>query len=84
MKNKGQTMALTIISSIFVFIIGMLILNFLMPSVDDARIALNCADASAISDGTKITCLAIDGLIPYWIILIFSVVIGSIVARMYV
>ena len=76
-------MALTIISSIFVFIIGMLVLNFIMPTVDDTRIALNCADASAISDSTKLLCLSIDGLIPYWIILIFSVVIGSIVSRMY-
>jgi len=83
MNNKGQTMALTIISSIFIFIIGLAIVNLIMPDVDTARVALSCSSADVISDGTKLLCLAIDGLVPYWIVLIFSITFGAIAARMY-
>ena len=82
-NNRGQTLGLTIISIVFFFIVGLMVINFLMPEIDTARTALNCADASAISDGVKLLCLVIDTTIPYWIILIFSVVIGAITARMY-
>jgi hypothetical protein len=82
MNNKGQTLGLAILSSIFIFIIGMMIINFIMPEVTDFRINLNCADAEAISDGTKLLCLVGGTVVPYWILLIFSIIVGAIVSRM--
>jgi Na+/H+-dicarboxylate symporter len=81
MNKSGQTLGLSIISAVVVFIVGLTMLNFLMPEITDARVALNCADASAISDGTKLLCLSIDSVVPYWILLIFSITVGAIVGR---
>jgi len=83
MKKKGQSLAIGIMSFIFVFIVGMLFLNFLLPEVSTARVDLNCADASAISDGTKLLCLAIGTTVPYWIIIIFGISIGFVTARLW-
>lgn len=82
MNNQGQTLALSIMSAIFVLLIGLLIVNFIMPEVTNARINLNCATPDAITDGTKLLCLAIDTTVIYWIILVFSVVIGLITSRL--
>jgi hypothetical protein len=83
MKKKGQTLGLILISSIFFFIVGMMVINFLMPEVTTFRTDLNCATPAAITDGTKLLCLVGDTVVIYWIILVFSILIGSIVARMY-
>lgn len=82
MNNKGQTLALGIISAIVIFIIGMLIINFLMPEVTTFRTNLNCSNPSAISDGTKLLCLVGDAVIPYIIVLVFSITIGGIISRL--
>jgi len=82
MNNKGQTLGLTIVSSIFILIIGLAILNLLMPEISTARIDLNCASPNDISDGTKLICLITDATIIYWILLLFSVVIGGITSRL--
>ena len=81
--KKAQTFGVTLVSAIVVFIIGLMMINFLMPEITTFRTNLNCADASAITDGTKLLCLAVDTTIPYWILLIFSILVGSIAARMY-
>lgn len=84
MKSKrGQTMGLAIMSAIFIFIIGMMSINFIITEVTNARTDLNCSDGANISDASKLTCLIIDTSIPYWILLIFSVSMGGIIARMY-
>lgn len=80
--KKGQTLGLAIISALFVFIIGLTLLNFIMPEVSTARIDLNCASPDSITDGVKLMCLVIDTTVPYWILLVFSVAIGSITARL--
>jgi len=82
MKNKrGQTLGLVLISSIFFFIIGMMVTNFLMPEIDRTRTDLNCASSSTITDGTKALCLVVDTVVIYWIILIFSVILGAFTSR---
>ena len=81
MNKKGQSLALGIFSAVFVFIIGMLFINFLMPEVATTRIALDCSNAAGISDGTKLMCLVIGSSVIYWIILIFSISIGFITER---
>ena len=82
-SKKGQTLGLAILIAITIFIVGMLSINFLKPEITRARDAanLNCAAVDDISDATKLTCLVVDVVIPYFIILIFSVAGGLITAR---
>ena len=83
MNNSGQTLGLAILSSIFIFIIGMMTINFLLDELTNARVDLNCSDGASISDASKLLCLLIDTSVPYWILLIFSISMGAIIARMY-
>lgn len=82
MNKKGQSMGLAILSFLAVLIIGIMFVNFLMPEVTTFRTAMNCASADTISDGTKLLCLFGDATIPYVIVLIFSLAIGAITARL--
>ena len=83
MNRKGQTFGIAIMTAIFVFIIGMLCINFLFDDITIARDSLSCSDADNISDGTKLLCLGIDIIVPYFIILIISLSIGLIIERMF-
>ena len=81
-KNKrGQTLGLSIISSFVILIIGLVVINLLTPSVDSTREDLSCSDVDNISDGTKILCLVVDLTVIYWILIIFSVILGGITSR---
>ncbi len=82
MNNRGQTMGITIISAIMIFIIGMMSINFILGEVTTARTDLSCSDSDNISDGTKILCLLIDTNVPYFILLVFSISFGAIIARL--
>ena len=88
MNKSGQTLGIAIMVAITLFLVGMLSINFIKPVVTIARDAthLDCSNSAAdfpegISDGVKLTCLVIDLVIPYFIILVFSVAGGIIVAR---
>lgn len=83
MNNKGQLGAIGIafVTAVMLFIAGMIAVNFIKGSVTDARNDLTCSTAG-ISDGTKLTCLLIDGVVPYWIIGIISAAGGLITARL--
>lgn len=81
-NKKGQTMGLAIINAIFIFVVGLMILNFLMPEITQARVDLSCSDTENISDGTKLMCLMTDATVPYWVLLVFSLGIGVITARL--
>jgi hypothetical protein len=84
MKNKkAQTLGLVLVSSIFFFIVGLMCINYILPEIDSTRISLNCSDASTITSGVKLECLLIDTVVIYWIILVFSVILGAITSRMY-
>jgi len=80
--KKAQSLGLGIMSAIMIFIIGIMIVNFLMPEITTFRAELNCANADSISDATKLLCLVGDSVVPYWIILIFSITIGAIISRL--
>jgi len=80
--NKKGSLGIAIISTIFVFIIGLTCINFITGEVTNARDDLNCSDAASISDGTKLLCLVVDTQVPYWILIIVSLAIGGIIARM--
>ena len=84
MKSKrAQTLGLAIIIAITIFLVGMLSLNYLKPEITRARDAsnLDCSNVAGISDGTKLTCLAVDVVLPYFILLVFSVAGGLIINR---
>ena len=82
MNKKGQTMPLAILSALAILVVGFTFVNFLLPEVSDFRINIGCDDMSSISDGAKILCLAGDGIVPYVIISILSLLTGVIIARM--
>jgi hypothetical protein len=77
MNKKGNTYAVVLVA-FMLFTTGFIIANFLGASIDEARLGMNCADAAAISDGTKFLCLNVDMAMIYWIILILSIAGGVI------
>ena len=82
-NKRGQTLFLGIITAIVIFMLGMTIVNLIKPEVTNARSStgLDCTNSS-ISDGTKLTCLAVDITIPYFFIAVLSVAGGLIVSRL--
>lgn len=70
---------LSIIIAISIFLIGMVAVNFVTSDVTIARSSsgLDCTNTS-ISDGNKLTCLAVDWVVPYFFIIIFSAAGGAI------
>ena len=85
MNKKAQNtvgIGLVIITAIFLFMVGIMNVNFLKDEISRTRNVqnLNCADGS-ISDGTKLTCLAVDIVLPYFIITVFSAAGGLIMAK---
>lgn len=81
MNKKGSSLGLAILTTLGVFIIGMMLVNFLMPEVTNFRIDLNCASASTISDGTKLLCLVGDSAVPIFVVAVISLGIGAITRR---
>jgi len=83
MKKKGQTLGLSVIIAITIFIVGMMSINFLTPEVTRAITATNLDCSNPLSsDGTKLTCLTVDLVVPYFILLILSIVGGLVTARL--
>tara|TARA_R100001530_G_scaffold127905_1_gene97346 strand:+ start:339 stop:590 length:252 start_codon:yes stop_codon:yes gene_type:complete len=82
MNKKGEGWGLLIISAVMIFIIGMVVINLIKPDVTTARLALDCATPASISDGVKLTCLAIDGVVPYFILVVLSITGGAVVSRL--
>ncbi len=80
MKFKKAQIGLTIIFALMIFVCGMLVLTFLRNDIAQARTDLNC-EGSGLTDGTKLTCLLFSLTTGYWILLILSASVGSILAR---
>ena len=83
MNNKGQISSLgfSILIAVLIFAAGMIIMNFIKPEITNARTDLSCSTPSIISDGTKATCLIIDGVIPYFILIVISAAGGLITSK---
>ena len=80
-KAQAAPVGLAIIIGVFIFLVGMVSVNILKPDITLVRGAasgINCDNSSNISDGTKLTCLAIDWVVPGFIISILSLVGGLI------
>lgn len=78
MDKKGNVLLVVLFALIF-FMFGMLIVNLIKTDVTTARSELNCAVPS--TDGDKVTCLFVDGTIPYFIIAIISIAGGYIINK---
>jgi hypothetical protein len=82
MKNKkGQSFGISIMSLIFLVIIGFMCVNFFFNEISTARTNLSCASPELISDGSKLLCLIVDLTIPYWIWIILVVGISFVLVR---
>jgi len=82
MNKNGQTTMLAILFGIFIFLTGIVIVNFLTDDVDTARNSLECSTNQNITDGTRLTCLFVDITVPYFIILIISLAGGLLMRRL--
>ena len=78
MNKKGNVFA-SVMIVIILFMIGMIVVNFYKPLVDTARTDLTCS--APATDGTKVMCLLVDFVIPYFIVLVFSIAGGIIADR---
>ena len=83
MNKKAQSapVGLAIVVGVFIFLVGMVSVNILKPDITLVRgvtSGINCDNSSAISDGTKMVCLAVDWIVPGFMISIFSLVGGLI------
>ena len=81
MNNKVQTIFLSVIFAVMIFIAGMLFMNHLPSVVSDTTSSLDCNNLS-ISDGAKLTCLGADISMPYLFLTIFSLAGGIITAKL--
>jgi hypothetical protein len=81
MNKTGQTMMLSILFAVVLFVMGIMVINFIRPEVLVAKASMSCSDVANISDGTKLTCLLIDGVVPYFIVLVLSISGGLILDR---
>jgi hypothetical protein len=81
MNKRGNLFAAAMVALIL-FMVGMLVTNFFMPEVTQARTDLSCASAGSISDGTKIMCIMVDSTVIYWIILVCSIAGGVIFEKL--
>lgn len=96
MNNFGQTIFISVIVGIMLFLIGMVFLNFITPETwidgsNSMMLELGCGTVNAtgsivgatadISDGVKATCLIGEVIVPYFIILILSTAGGIIASK---
>lgn len=81
--NRRGSIIIGIMTGLMVFIAGVIMIDFFKPEIDTIRDSsvLDCTNSTAISDGTKVTCLLLDATIPYWIIIILALAGGFIIDR---
>lgn len=69
---------LGILVAFMVFVAGVLVVEPMKDNITVARGDLDCSSPSSISDGNKLTCLIVDGALPYFIISFISIAAGFI------
>lgn len=70
----GQVALVSLMIGIFVFMLAMVFINPLKDVIIESRASdqLDC-DNSSISDGSKMTCLIVDLIMPYFIGIVLAV-----------
>ena len=79
--NQRGNVFLGFTIGLVLFIFGVLVLNFFLDDITQARSDLQCSNPSSITSGTMVVCLLHDAVVPYWIWLFCSVFIGYIMGR---
>ncbi len=74
MNNSGQVALIGLMIGVFIFMLGMSFISPIKSVITEARGAdqLNCS-SDLISDGSKMTCLAVDLILPYFIIIVLAI-----------
>lgn len=81
MNKRGQNLILALMAAAMIFVSGMLFLNHIKDDVSLTRsINLDCSNPNN-SDGTKLTCLGVDLVVPIVFLLIISLAGGIIFDR---
>ena len=73
-KNKrGQVALVGLMIGIMVFMLAMIFIDPIKDTITEVRAAdqLNCS--GDISDGSKMTCLVVDLILPYFIVIIIAI-----------
>lgn len=78
--NKKGNIFMGVAITLIVYIFGILFLPFIIDDITNSRTDLDCTNTD-ISDGSKLTCLAISGLAPYFIWLVISIALGFLAGR---
>lgn len=76
--NKKGSVFLGLSLGIFIFIMGVLIMPFILDDISTTRVSLDCGNTT-ISNGNKLTCLFISAVNPYFIWLFTSLALGLII-----
>lgn len=83
MNRKGQTIFMSIIFAIMIFMIGIIFINFLKPELVTIRSSdnLDCANSASITDGNKLMCLFTSITLPLFILAILSLSGGYLISK---
>jgi hypothetical protein len=81
MNKKGNSMGLTVVLAIFLFIVMLTTLNFIKPELTTAKSVngLDCEN-TGISDFNMLTCLGVDLVLSWYFLLLVSIIGGAIIA----
>ena len=79
MNKKGNIYAVLMVSLIL-FMVGMIVVNFIKPIVADTKTDLNCS--SPATDGTKLMCLNVDIALIYFMVIVLSLAGGIITDKL--
>ena len=74
LNKKGQVALLGLIIGVFIFLLGMSFIDPMKDVLTEVRggSQLDCTNTS-VSDGNKLTCLAVDLVLPYFIVTVLAV-----------
>lgn len=81
-NKKGQMALVSLMIGVFIFLLGMGFIDPIKDVITEARAGdqLNCS-SDDITDGAKMTCLAVDLILPYFICVVLAVAGAWISAR---
>jgi len=73
MNKRGQAAMVGLMIGVFIFLLGMGFIDPMRDVITEVRSTsqLDC-DNSSISDGSKMTCLAVDLTLPYFILIVLA------------
>ena len=79
-NGKKGNVYMVVMTALIIFMVGMTMINFIKPEVTPAYSSISCGSTPA-TDGTKVLCLVVDTALPYFILLVLSLVGGLVVDR---